>query len=200
MNPALMIESLPALIEGARLVTGGRPVRVAAKRGSRTLELLTRAGVDVLSFGGTKNGCMGVEAVVLFDPAKSWELELRRKRAGHLFSKHRFLSAQMDAYFADDLWLDLAALANARAARLAAGLAALPGVTLRHPVEANIVFAAFPDAGHRALEAAGAQYYRWPAEDCPHPVARLVCGWSTSEAEIDRALAILAGALPPSAG
>ena len=94
----------------------------------------------------------------------------------------------------------IAATANARAARLAAGLAALPGVTLLHPVEANIVFAAFPEAGHRALEAAGARYYRWPAEGCLHPAARLVCGWSTREAEIDRALAILAGALHPSAG
>ena len=72
-----------------------------------------QAGIDILSFGGTKNGCMGVEAVVMFDPAKAWEFELRRKRGGHLFSKHRYLSAQMAAYLTDDLWLRLATQANA---------------------------------------------------------------------------------------
>ncbi len=185
---------LPVHLDGARFANA------LATLGCTPAEASWRSGIDVLSLGGTKNGLLGVEAVVLFDPAKAWELELRRKRGGHLFSKHRFLSAQMAAFFADGLWLELAATANARAARLAAGLAALPGVTLLHPVEANIVFAAFPEAGHRALEAAGARYYRWPAEGCLHPAARLVCGWSTREAEIDRALAILAGALHPSAG
>ncbi len=81
-----------------------------------------KSGVDVVSFGGTKNGLMGVEAVVIFDPAKAWEFELRRKRGGHLFSKHRYLSAQMQAYLDDDLWLSMARDANARAARLAEGL------------------------------------------------------------------------------
>ena len=112
-----------------------------------------------MSFGGTKNGCLGVEAVVLFDPARAWEFELRRKRGGHLFSKHRFLSAQMEAYLADDLWLRLAGQANARAADLARGIAALPGARLLHPVEANMVFAAWPRSGHRAARAAGARVF-----------------------------------------
>ena len=93
----------------------------------------------MVSFGGTKNGCLGVEAVVIFDPAKAWEFELRRKRAGHLVSKHRYLSAQMDAYLTDDLWLRLAATANHMGRRLAAGLAAIPGIYLLHPVDANKV-------------------------------------------------------------
>jgi threonine aldolase len=96
--------------------------------GATAADMTWRAGVDVVSFGGTKNGCMGVEAVVIFDPAKAWEFELRRKRGGHLFSKHRFLSAQMEAYLDDGLWLRLAGVANAMG-RLAAGCA-VPGLTL----------------------------------------------------------------------
>ncbi len=184
---------IPVHLDGARFANA------LAALGCTPAEASWRAGIDILSLGGTKNGLFGVEAVVLFDPAKAWELELRRKRGGHLFSKHRFLSAQMEAYLADGLWLDLAATANARAARLAAGLMALPGVTLLHPVAANMVFAAIPEAGHRALEAAGVRYYLWPAVGTAHPAARLVCGWSTTEAEIDGALAVLAGALRPDA-
>jgi threonine aldolase len=161
-----------------------------------------RAGVDALSFGGTKNGLIGVEAVVLFDPARAWEFELRRKRAGHLLSKHRYLSAQMEAYLDGDLWLDMARAANARAARLSAGLAALPGVRLDHPTEANEVFAALPAAAHRRVQALGAQYALWSA-DGPGPLsldgpddapvsARFVFNWATTEAEVDAFLAALA--------
>ena len=149
-----------------------------------------KAGVDTLSFGGTKNGLMGVEAVVLFDPAKSWELELRRKRAGHLFSKHRYLAAQMAAYLAEDLWLDLATQANRAADRLAEGLRQKSGVGLVQPVEANMVFARLPRSRHRDLLSAGAQYYLWDGtldggpEDEPL-IGRLVCDWSTRDDGID---------------
>ena len=105
---------LPVHMDGARFANA------LVHLGCTPAELTWRAGVDVLSFGGTKNGCLGVEAVVLFEPARAWEFELRRKRGGHLFSKHRFLSAQMEAYLADGLWLELARRANARAAQLAA--------------------------------------------------------------------------------
>jgi threonine aldolase len=71
-------------------------------------EMTWKAGIDAVSFGGTKNGCLGVEAVVMFDPARGRELALRRKRAGHLWSKHRYLSAQMLAYATDGLWLEMA--------------------------------------------------------------------------------------------
>ncbi|WP_297974977.1 low specificity L-threonine aldolase, partial [uncultured Amaricoccus sp.] len=144
-------------------------------------ELSWKAGVDVLCFGGTKNGCLGVEAVVLFDPARAWEFELRRKRGGHLFSKHRLLSAQMEAYLEGDLWLDLADQSNERAQQLAAGIAAMPGAALLHPTEANAVFAAWPRGRHRAALAAGARYYLWPADQSlegpeEEPLsARLVC-------------------------
>ena len=191
---AAVAEGLPVHMDGARFANA----LVAA--GCTPAELTWKAGVEVLSFGGTKNGCLGVEAVVLFDPARSWEFELRRKRGGHLFSKHRYLAAQMQGYLADDLWLRLAARANARAAALARGIAAVPGARLVHPVEANAVFAAWPRRGHRALRAAGAQYYLWPGNQSPEGPeeemlsARLVCSWSTTEAEVAEFLGVLRGA------
>jgi threonine aldolase len=156
--------------------------------------LTWKSGVDVLSFGGTKGGLMGAEAVVLFDPARAWELQLRRKRAGHLFSKHRYLAAQFDGWLKDGLWLDHARHANAMAARLAAGIAALPGGRLIHPTEANIVFAAFPRAAHERAAAAGARYYPWSETPDPAPEgARLVTSWATTADEVDRFLTLLRG-------
>jgi threonine aldolase len=169
---------------------GARFANAVAGLGCAPADVTWRAGVDVLSFGGTKCGCLGVEAVVLFEPERAWELELRRKRGGHLFSKHRFLSAQMEAWLEGGLWLDLARRANARAAELARGLAALPGAEVMHPVEANAVFVALPRRVHRAAQAAGARYYLWPPRqslDGPGDVpvsARLVCNWSTTAEEV----------------
>ena len=170
------VRGLPVHMDGARFANA------VAHLGCTPAELTWKAGVDVLSFGGTKNGCLGVEAVVLFDPARAWEFELRRKRGGHLFSKHRFLSAQMEAYLEGDLWLDLAEAANARARELAEGIAALPGSEIVHPTEANAVFASWPRAGHRAAMAAGAQYYLWPATRASRGRTRSRCrrGWSAT--------------------
>lgn len=160
-------------------------------------EMTWKAGIDILSLGGTKNGLMNVEAVVIFDPAKAWEFELRRKKSGHLISKHRFLSAQMEAYLQGDLWLRLASQANAMADRLSGGIATLPGATITHPTEANIVFASWPRAGHNRAQAAGANYYFWPFDpptegSADEPLsARLVTSWCTSEAEVDAFLAAL---------
>jgi threonine aldolase len=178
---------------------GARFANAIAAVGCTPAEMTWKAGVDILSFGGTKNGCLGVEAVVIFDPAKAWELELRRKRAGHLFSKHRFLSAQMAAYLEGGLWLRLAAHANAMGARLAAGIAALPGGALTHPTRANMVFAGFPRAGHVRAQAAGARYNLIPfAQSLDGPgdkalTGRLVCSWSTTEADVDRFLTVIRG-------
>lgn len=122
-----------------------------------------KAGVDVLAFGATKNGCLCAEAVVVFKPELAETMEYRRKRGGHLFSKMRFLSAQLEAYLADDLWLRLARQANAQAKALAQGLAALPGADLLHPVEANEVFVRLPGALAEALRARGFAFYDWPA-------------------------------------
>lgn len=174
---------LPLHMDGARLANA------LAATGASPAGLTWRAGVDVLSLGGTKNGCLGVEAVVIFDPARAWEFELRRKRAGHLLSKQRFLGAQMVAWLEDGLWLRLAAGANRAAARLAAGLAGRPGVTLAHPVEANMVFASWPEGTNDRLHAGGAHFYPWEVPG-PGEGARLVTGWNTGEAEVGRFLAL----------
>lgn len=158
-------------------------------------EMTWKAGVDAVSFGGTKNGCMGVEAVIFFNPAHAWEFELRRKRGAHLFSKHRYLSAQMAAYLRDDLWRDSARTANAKCARLAAGLRTA-GAEFLHDPQANMIFASLPRARHQHLLSFGASYHLWGATldgDDPDEMlaARFVCDWSISDADIDRFLALL---------
>jgi len=145
-------------------------------------ELTWRAGVDVLSFGATKNGALGAEAIIFFDPGRARETAFRRKRAGHLFSKMRFLSAQLDAYVTDGLWLRNARHANAAATRLATGLAALPGVRLRHPVEANELFVELPEPVIAGLFAAGFQFHRW--QGATSTCIRLVTAWNTAEADV----------------
>ncbi|MEQ8652724.1 MAG: low specificity L-threonine aldolase [Kiloniellales bacterium] len=125
-------------------------------------EITWKAGVDLLSFGGTKNGCMAGEALLVFDPDLAETLGFRRKRVGHLFSKMRFFSVQLLAYLEGDLWLKNARRANAAAMALAGELEAL-GATLAHPTEANEVFAQLPDDLVKRLEAAGFLFYPWPA-------------------------------------
>jgi threonine aldolase len=138
-----------------------------------------RAGVDVLSFGATKNGAMAAEAVLVFDPALAEGLRARLKRGGLMFSKHRFLGIQFEAYFADGLWLDMARTANARAAALAEGLAQAEAAELLYPVEANEVFVRLPEKTLASLEAQGFQFYRRGGG-----VIRLVAGWSTKPADV----------------
>ena len=173
---------LPVHLDGARFANA------VAATGATPAELTWKAGVDALSFGGTKGGLLGAEAVVFFDPARAWEFELRRKRGGHLFSKNRYLAAQFAGWLPGGLWLDMAAKANAMAARLASGLIGLPGTGLVHPVQANIVFATLPQAMHDRLKVAGARYY-----DMGGGKARLVTSWATTEAEVDAFLAAAAG-------
>jgi threonine aldolase len=179
-------------LDGARFANA-----VAALRCSPA-QMTHELGIDALSFGATKNGCLGVEAVIFFDPAKAWELDLRRKRAGHLFSKHRYLAAQMEAYVTGDLWLDAARRANAKAASLVAGLREVPGFTLVAEPQANMIFATLPRATHKRLFAAGAYYYIWEGDlegdDPDEPLLmRLVCDWSIPEADLDRFIATAKG-------
>ncbi|MCY4460074.1 MAG: beta-eliminating lyase-related protein [Albidovulum sp.] len=184
---------LPCHMDGARFANA--VVRLECK----PADLSWKAGIDILSFGGTKNGLVGVEAVVIFDDERAWEFELRRKRSGHLLSKHRFLSAQMNAYLEGDLWLKLAERANLAADRLANALGSISGIRLLHPVDANMVFASWPRKLHRIAAREGAKYYLWPFSQCIEGdgdeslSARLVCNWSTTDREIDRFADILAG-------
>ncbi|MCE8520300.1 low specificity L-threonine aldolase [Ruegeria pomeroyi] len=180
---------LPVHLDGARFANA-----LVALNASPA-EMTWKAGVDAVSFGGTKNGCMGVEAVIFFDPKHAWEFELRRKRGAHLFSKHRYLSAQMEAYLTDDLWLRSARRANDNCARLVEGLRA-SGATFLHEPQANIVFASFPRATHRRLMGAGASYHLWGAElegadESEMLACRMVCDWSIGTDQIDQFLSLL---------
>lgn len=169
---------------------GARFANAVASTGASPADLSWRAGVDILSFGATKNGALALEAIVCFDAQAAAALPHLRKRAGHLFSKHRYLGAQMGAYLADGLWLRLAAHANAMAQRLGQGLEQ-KGRTVLHPVQANEVFVRLKPGDAERLEAAGARGYAWEGDG---PGAfRFVCSWATTEAEIRAALAALEG-------
>ncbi|HLJ22286.1 MAG TPA: low specificity L-threonine aldolase [Stellaceae bacterium] len=164
-------------------VDGSRFANAVAALNRSPADLTWRAGVEALSFGATKNGAMAAEAVIFFDPAKAEEFAFRRKRGGHLFSKMRFLSAQLEAYLASDLWLRNARHANRMAARLGEGLAALPGAKLQHPVEANELFVELPDPVIRGLLADGFQFYRWDNETSV--VIRLVTAFNTTSETVE---------------
>ncbi len=169
---------------------GARFANALAHLGVSAAAASVSAGVDVLSFGATKNGAMAAEAVVFFDPADVKDFEYRRKKGGHLVSKMRFVSAQLDAYLADDRWLARAAYANRLAARLAEGLTAA-GVELAHPVEANAVFASLPDALARRLRAAGAEFYDWGPPANGRTLVRLVTSFATPEADVEQFVALV---------
>ena len=161
-------------MDGARFANALVSLNVSAA------DITWRAGIDVLSFGATKNGALAAEAVVFFDEARAKDFGFRRKRAGHLFSKMRFLSAQLDAYLTDDLWLRNARCANDAAGRLARGLERLPNVRLRHPVQANELFVELPEPVVAGLEQDGFIFYRWDATSI-----RLVTAFDTDADSVD---------------
>lgn len=166
---------------------GARFGNALASRNASPAEMSWKAGVDILSFGGTKNGCLALEAVILFDKARADEMAYRRMRGGHLYSKMRFFSAQMLAYLKDDLWLRTARRSNGMAKRLGEGLAATPGVELLHPVDANEIFLTAPKKMIDGLEADGFVFYRWT--EGPRPMIRLVASFETTNEEVDALLA-----------
>ena len=183
---------LPVHMDGARFANAVQSL------GCSAAEMTWKSGVDAVTFGGTKNGLMAVEAVIFFNPKHAWEFELRRKRGAHLFSKHRFLAAQMQSYLAGDLWLDMAKKSNDASARLIQGLKQIPEVQIDFEPQANIIFAQWPRAAHQRLHAAGAQYYVMAGDHTTGPSdellpARLVTDWSTTPENIDKFLDILRG-------
>ena len=137
-------------------VDGARLGNALARMNASPAQATWQAGVDVLSFGATKGGALAAEAIVFFDPARGADMSERRKRGGHLVSKHRFVAAQIEAYLANDLWLELARHANAMADRLAAGLLAA-GLRPVWPVEANEVFVALPSPIDAAAQGGGSE-------------------------------------------
>ncbi|HEY2321639.1 MAG TPA: beta-eliminating lyase-related protein, partial [Thermoanaerobaculia bacterium] len=153
---------------------GARFANAVAATGASPADLTWRAGVDLLTFGATKNGALAAEAIVVFDKSLAEELALRHHRSGHRISKMRFISAQLDAYLTDDLWLRNARHANAMAQRLARGLE-----TIR-PVEANVLFTRFSPQQAAALRERGFLFADWPifGDDA----YRLVTAFDTTEA------------------
>jgi len=149
-------------------------------------DITWRAGVDILSFGATKNGALGAEAIVVFDPARAKTLPFLRKRGGHLLSKQRFAAAQFEAYLTDDLWCRNAAHANAMAKRLADGLRQTRGVRLPHPVEANALFPVLPETMQARLRAAGFLFGAWG--EAGSGMVRLIASFDTAVADVDQFL------------
>jgi threonine aldolase len=153
-------------------------------------EATWKSGIDVLSLGATKNGALCAGAVVFFDLKLAVDFERRRKRAGHLWSKLRYLSAQLLAYLDEEVWLKNARHANAMAAALSTGLREVPGARVLHPVDANEVFVELPEKTVAALESAGFKFYRWPLHVSRSGVAiRLVTSYMTPKADVEAFIA-----------
>ena len=183
---------LPVHMDGTRLANA------LARQNVSAADMTWRAGVDVLCLGATKNGAMAAEAVILFDPERAWEFELRRKRGGHLFSKMRFISAQMDAYLTDGLWLRLAGHSNRMTDLLADGINANPDAHLTNTIGANMLFPEITLAQHKRLQAVGAGYYtmsEFDPEGADDQVIkiRLVSSFRTTEEDVTRFIEALNG-------
>jgi threonine aldolase len=180
---------------GLRLhMDGARFANALARLGCSPAEASWRCGIDIMSFGATKNGGALCDAIVVFAPELADGLAVQLRRAGQVWSKMRFASAQLLAYVENGLWLDMARASNAIAARIAAGLAGIPGVRLLAPVEVNEIFLELQGAVMDALEADGFGFYRRSKT-----LARFVCRFDTTEVEADALLAALRRHLMPSA-
>jgi threonine aldolase len=176
-------------------VDGARLANAAASLGLSLKELTTDAGVDAVSFGGTKNGLLFGEAVVFLRPELADGFEFVRKQLAQLASKMRFVAAQFDALLGNDLWLRNATHANEMAARLAAAVEDMDGVAVAHPVEANAIFARLPrSAIDRLLDELPYEqpFYIW---DEAADEVRWMCGWDTTPEDVDSFAAAIRTAL-----
>lgn len=170
-------------------VDGARFANAVAATGATPAELSWRAGVDILSLGATKNGCLAAEAILVFTPGPGEALVHLRKRAGHLLSKGRLFGAQLLAWLEDDHWLELARHANLHAQLLAQELATIPWVRLAWPVEANELFVILPAPLVGELRQRGATFYDWPSAALPQHLElgpderliRLVTSFATTD-------------------
>lgn len=177
---------------------GARFANAVAALDLTPADVTWRAGVDVLSFGGTKNGCIAAEAVVFFDPDHARDFGFIRQRAGQGFSKNWFIAAQFDAYLENDHWLDLARHANAMATQLAAAIESSGAARLALHPDANEVFAVLPKLLDDRLRGSGAVYHPWPAGSLREAkvagdevLVRFVTSFQTRQDEIERVAAIL---------
>lgn len=178
------IEAICDAAKDIGLVThmdGARFANAIASLNCHPADVTWKAGIDILSFGASKNGCMGAEALVFFGRPDLRELaERHRKRSGHLLSKMRYVSAQLLAYVKDDLWLKMARHANQQAALFTSAIQKHPHASLEFPVDGNEVFVKWSPEGLHQLEKAGVQFLMWPGRD---DLARFVFSHCTPEVE-----------------
>src|SRR5579871_294945 len=163
---------------------GARFANALAHLGCSPADASWKAGVDVLSFGATKGGAIAAEAVIMFDPGLARDLAYRRKKAGHLVSKMRFMSAQLEAYIEGERWLRMAEHANTLARKLAGAVAEIEGAEIACPVETNMVMARLPDATVAKLRSAGARFYDWEPSREGKTLVRLVTSFATEDGDI----------------
>lgn len=156
---------------------GARFANAVVALGCTPAETSWKAGVDILTFGASKNGAFAAEAVLLFDKGLAEDFAYRRKRGGHLFSKMRFLAAQFEAYLKDDLWLDSARHANDCMKILNTGLSSIRDIDILFPPDANMMFARLSNSMIEGLRAKGFSFYDWPGED--RSTIRLVTAFNT---------------------
>ena len=184
------VRSISEVARARRLwvhMDGARLANAVARLGCTPAEATWKAGVDVLSFGATKNGALTAEAVVFFNRDLAQTMRYRRRRGGHLFSKMRFLSVQLEAFIANDLWLRNARRANAMAQRVKNGLARIPGVRFRSPTEINFVLVTLPQPVWDGLVAEGYSFSRRGA--LSEGIIRIACAFDTTEEAVDALVA-----------
>lgn len=183
--------NLPVHMDGARFANALMAIDASPA------EMTWKRGVDILSFGGTKNGCWCAEAIVYMNPKTAEDLPYIRKRSAQLFSKTRFMAAQFEAYFQNNLWLDLAAHANDMASKLRAGLSASNSARLAWETQSNELFVLVDKDKAQAAADAGAHFYDWVIpQDMPTTIGenekliRLVTSFANSAEDVDKFLEI----------
>ncbi len=163
---------------------GARFANALSTSGASAAQMTWQAGVDVLSLGTTKSGTFGAEVIIAFAPSLAKEIAFMRKRGGHFVPKSRFISAQIEAYFQDDLWLNNARHANHCATLLADGLSRIPGIQIVHPVQGNEVFVSMPEKTTQALVDQGYRFQRnWRVDPIHHC---FVLSWASDPHDIQR--------------
>lgn len=187
--PVAQVTELAAIARSRGLkvhMDGARFANAVVALGVTPAEITWKAGVDFLSFGGTKNGCWAAEAIIVFSPGLFPDMAARRQRAGHTFSKARFVAAQFEGYLSDGNWLKRARHANAMAERLRAGIRASAVARLGWESDINEVFAVIPKAALARLRAAGGAAHEWPGgvAGTDEVLVRLVTSWATTEADV----------------
>ena len=151
-------------------------------------EMTWKSGIDVLSFGATKNGCFAAEAIIFFNHDLVGNLPFLMKRAGHLLSKMRFVSAQLDAYISNDVWLKNAKHANAMGNKLSHGLQQHKNIELAYPTDANEVFVKIPK---NIIDQFNSQGYKINDEEWEGKAVRLVTAWNTDPSDVETFLNII---------